>query len=77
MDFSPGFEGANGPGLLLQAVLKWSPSHVSLAEEAQQIPRQRAVGIMQKIRPQRIREGTEQAVQFSPPLPGVFVMQLG
>ena len=37
VDFSPGFEGANEPGLLFQAVLKWSPRRLSLAEEAQQI----------------------------------------
>lgn len=77
MGFSPGFQGVNEPGLLFQAVLKWSPRRASLAEGAQQIPRQGAVGITQKMRPQRRREGTEQAVQFSPPLPGAFVLQLG
>lgn len=56
MNFSPGFEGANEPRLLFQAVLKWSLRCFSLAEEAQQILHQGTVGVMQKIRPWRIRK---------------------
>lgn len=77
MDFSPGFEGANEPGLLFQAVLKWSLRCISLAEEAQQILHQGTVVVIQKIRPWKIRKGTEQTVQFCLPQPEVFMMQLG
>lgn len=77
MDFSPGFEGANEPRLLFQAVLKWSLRCISLAEEAQQILHEGTVGVMQKIRPWRIRKRTEQTLQFCLPQPGVFMMQLG
>jgi len=37
MDFSPVSEGVNEAVLLFQAALKWSPSRIPLAEEAQQI----------------------------------------
>lgn len=77
MNFSPGFEGANEAGLLFQTVLKWSLRCISLAEEAQQILHQGTVGVMQKIRPWRIRRRTEQTVQFCLPQPGAFMMQLG
>lgn len=56
MNSSPGFEGANEPRLLFQAVLKWSLSCISLAEDAQQILHRGAVGVMQKIRPWRARQ---------------------
>lgn len=77
MDSSPGFEGADEPRLLLQAVLKWSRSCISLAEEAQQILHRGAVGVMQKIRPWRIGKRTEQTAPCCLPQPGVVVMQLG
>lgn len=59
-----------------QAVLKWTLRCIPVAEEAQQIPHEGAVGEMRKVRPWRIRR-TEQTVQFSLPQPGVFVVQLG
>ena len=56
---------ASEPGLLVQAVLKWSLRCISLAEEAQQILRQGTVGVMQKIRPWRVRKRTEQTAVLS------------
>lgn len=67
-------------------MLEWTIRCIPVAEEAQQILHEGAVGAMQVVRPAftgtvanpwRICGRTEQAVQFSLPLPGVFVVQLG
>lgn len=77
MDSSPGFEGANEPRLLFQAVLKCSLRCICLAEEARRILHQGAVGVTQKMGLWRRHQRPEQPVRFRLPQPGLFVMQLG